>query len=128
VRRRSEGGHYPKEDQMKIALLAAALMVGGAAYAQDTTQGGTTTGGTDAGTSSGTVAAGNSAPARDARGIPVISADATAPAGWNSAPGMGGANPSAPAASQGSAGPMPPCTRKVTDHCTQTYERHRNPS
>jgi hypothetical protein len=98
---------------MKSIMIAAALLVGTAAYAQDT------------GTAGGqTVAASNAAPERDARGIPVVSADATAPAGWNQAPGTPGAAPaSQPAATMGNAGDLPPCSRKVTDHCTQTYER-----
>ena len=71
------------------------------------------------------VAPGNTAPERDARGIPVISAPAATPPGWNQAPSIGGtgASPSAPAAPMGSAGPLPPCSRTVTDRCTQTYER-----
>src|SRR3954451_8205444 len=99
---------------MKSVMIAAALLVGTAAYAQDTA----------ATTPPTTVAPSNAAPERDARGIPVISADATAPAGWNQAPGTPGAAPaSQPAPSMGNAGALPPCTRKVTDHCTQTYER-----
>lgn len=100
---------------MKSVMIAAALLVGTAAYAQDT---------------SGTMAAGptqepsNAAPERDARGIPVISAPATAPAGYNLPPGTPGAAPaSGMAPTMGNAGDLPPCTRKVTDHCTQTYER-----
>src|SRR4051812_18535688 len=107
---------------MKTLLFAAALMVGGAAYAQDTT--GTQGTGLAPG---GTVAPSNAAPKRDAHGVPVISAPAEAPAGYNQpvnspgmAPSTGGAPTMAPA------GPLPPCTRKVTDHCTQTYERHRS--
>jgi hypothetical protein len=72
-----------------------------------------------------TVAPGNQAPKRDARGIPVISAPAQSPAGFNQPPGTPGAAPaSSPAPSQGNAGPLPPCSRRVTDNCTQTYERH----
>ena len=108
---------------MKLAFLAAAMMLGGTALAQtpDNSMSSTTT----AATPATTVAPGNSAPERDARGIAVISDSATAPPGWNSVPAVGGtgASPSAPAAPEGSAGPLPPCTRKVTDHCTQTYER-----
>jgi hypothetical protein len=107
---------------MKTLLFAAALMVGGAAYAQDTT--GTQGTGMAPG---GTSAPSNAAPKRDAHGVPVISAPAEAPAGYNQpvnspgmAPSTGGAPTMAPA------GPLPPCTRKVTDHCTQTYERHRS--
>ena len=107
---------------MKLTIFAAALMLGGAAMAQTTTDTGTAAGQTSAGT---TVAPGNAAPERDARGIPVISDSATAPAGWNAPPQVGGtgASPSAPAAPQASAGDLPPCSRTVTDHCTQTYER-----
>ena len=69
----------------------------------------------------------NVAPRRDARGIPVISAPAVAPIGYNGTTGeaMGGplldpttGQPIAEASAQ-------PCTRTVTDHCVQTYERHR---
>jgi len=100
---------------MKSVIIAAALLVGTAAYAQDTS--GMAAGGQ-------TVAPSNAAPERDARGIPVISAPATAPAGYNLAPGTPGAAPaSGPAPTMGNAGDLPPCSRKVTDHCTQTYER-----
>ncbi|MBV9932534.1 MAG: hypothetical protein JO013_16535 [Alphaproteobacteria bacterium] len=104
---------------MKTLLFAAALMVGGAAYAQDTTgtQGGMAPG--------GTVAPSNAAPKRDARGVPVISAPAEAPAGYNQPVNSPGAAPSTGTApTMAPAGPLPPCTRKVTDHCTQTYERN----
>jgi hypothetical protein len=117
---------------MKLALFAAALMLGGAAYAQSTdSQTGSTPAQTGAGATGGmTVPAANTAPKRDARGVPVVSADAQAPAGWNAPPSVGGtgASPAAPAAPMAAAGPLPPCTRKVTDHCTQTYERGRAPS
>lgn len=105
---------------MKSVMFAAALLIGTAAYAQDTT------GAQGSGTMAGgqTVAPGNEAPKRDARGVPVVSAPATAPSGWNQPPGTPGAAPaSAPASPEGSAGPLPPCSRHVTDHCTQTYER-----
>ena len=96
---------------MKALLFAAALTLSGAAIAQD-----------------------NSAPERDARGIPVVSAPATAPAGANQPLPTGGgpvvvapnqAQVFTPRPAQGEA---PPCTREVTDNCTQTYEhgaRHR---
>jgi hypothetical protein len=108
---------------MKSMIIAAAVLLGTAAYAQDTgTAQGTMAGGT-------TVAPSNAAPERDARGVPVISAEATAPAGYNLPPGTPGAAPMSGAApTMGNAGDLPPCTRKVTDHCTQTYERHRAPS
>jgi hypothetical protein len=112
---------------MKQIIFAAALMLSGAAWAQTTD---TTTTTTDTMSTAGgtTVAPGNTNPERDARGIAVVSDAATAPAGWNAPPGTPGlANPSAPAAPQGSAGPLPPCTRKVTDRCTQTYERGVKP-
>jgi hypothetical protein len=119
---------------MKPMIFAAALMLSGAAFAQTTTDT-MPAGQPDASTATApaagmTVAPDNSNPRRDARGVPVVSDAATAPAGWNSQPSVGGtgASPSAPAAPQGSAGPLPPCTRKVTDHCTQTYERGVKPS
>ena len=103
---------------MKSVMIAAALLVGTAAYAQDT--------GMAAGP---TQAPSNAAPERDARGVPVISAPATAPAGYNVPPGTPGAAPaSGTAPTMGSAGDLPPCTRKVTDHCTQTYERNHGPA
>ena len=107
---------------MKTLLFAAALMVGGAAYAQDTS------GGSQGGTGmapGGTVAPSNAAPERDARGIPVVSAPAEAPPGYNQPPNTTGAAPSTGTnPTMAPAGPLPPCTRKVTDHCTQTYERN----
>ncbi|MEA3004710.1 MAG: hypothetical protein QOH81_3498 [Sphingomonadales bacterium] len=110
---------------MKAVMFAAALLVGTAAYAQGTTG----TQGTGAMAGGTTVAPSNAAPKRDARGVPVISADATAPAGWNQPPGTPGAAPaSAPAPTMGTAGDLPPCSRKVTDHCTQTYERNHGPA
>jgi hypothetical protein len=69
----------------------------------------------------------NAAPRRDARGIPVISALAVVPIGYNGTTGaaMGGplldpatGQPIADASARA-------CTRTVTDHCVQTYERHR---
>ena len=69
----------------------------------------------------------NAAPELDARGIPVISAPAIVPIGYNGTTGeaMGGplldpttGQPIAEASAR-------PCTRTVTDHCLQTYERHR---
>ncbi len=106
---------------MRSVMFAAALLIGTAAYAQDT--GGAQGAAPAAGGT--TVAPSNAAPRRDARGIPVISAPADAPAGWNQPPGTPGAAPaSATPAPEGNAGPLPPCTRKVTDNCVQTYERN----
>jgi hypothetical protein len=101
---------------MKALLFAAALTMGGAALAQETQ------------------APGNSAPERDARGIPVVSDPATAPAGTNQPftvpPGAEvqlQANSQA-FAPQPSTGDKPPCSRTVTDNCVQTYERgHARP-
>ena len=110
---------------MKILIFAAALMAGGAAMAQDTTG---TTGGMAAGGS--VQAPGNQAPERDARGIPVVSAEAMAPTGYNQPAQVGPAGtltPVQPASTMPAAGDLPPCSRKVTDHCTQTYERGRAP-
>ena len=108
---------------MRAVIVAAALLIGTAAYAQDNSGSGGTQG-TDASAGGQTVAPSNAAPRRDARGIPVISESANAPGGWNQPPGTpGAAPPSQPAPQQGSTGPLPPCTRHVTDRCTQTYER-----
>lgn len=83
------------------------------------------------------------APKRDARGIPVVSNTATAPAGFNgqtsdanaraciTCGGTGGTTTSVPTTSGGTVpkgSPMvtvnyPPCSRTVTDGCVQTYER-----
>ena len=67
----------------------------------------------------------------DSRGIPVMSAPATAPTGANQAvtvpPGaMVTVNPnqSSVFTPMAASGEMPPCTKAVTDHCTQTYEGH----
>jgi hypothetical protein len=75
-----------------------------------------------------TVAPGNTSPETDARGIKVISDAATAPAGYNQpaqtlAPGS--AIPTVAPPTPTASGPLPPCTRTVTDRCTQTYERGR---
>ena len=99
---------------MKTALFGAALLFAGAAIAQPPAGG-------------STVAPGNTAPERDARGIPVVSAPATAPTGWNQPYGSGGATAPAsqPAQPMGAATDLPPCSRTVTDRCVQTYERGR---
>jgi hypothetical protein len=97
---------------MKALFAAAALFTAGAAIAQEP------------------VAPANSAPERDSRGIVVVSDPATAPAGTNAPvpPGPVTINPNQAAAfaTQPSTGEKPPCSRTVTDNCTQTYEgRHR---
>jgi hypothetical protein len=110
--------------EMKLILMAAALTLGTAAAAQTTDTEMSTT----MANGGQTVAPDNSAPERDARGIAVVSAPAMAPAGYNQPAQQvpAGTAPPAPTASMGSAGPLPPCTRTVTDHCTQTYERGRS--
>jgi hypothetical protein len=101
-----------KEDFMKALFVAAALFTASAAIAQDTPP--------------QPVAPGNSAPERDARGIPVVSDPATAPAGTNApvppGPVVVSPNQAAAFAPQPSTGEKPPCSRTVTDNCTQTYE------
>ena len=113
---------------MKTALFAAALMFGGTAIAQTTDQMGGSMGG------QGTVAPGNSAPERDARGIPVVSAPAEVPAGANQntpiAPGaqfQPNPNQQQVFAPRPATGDYPACSRTVTDHCVQAYERGRAP-
>jgi len=131
---------------MKLVLFAAALMLSGAAIAQEpedttatdttatetTTTETTTTATTTAMPSTGmTVAPDNSNPERDARGIPVISAPAMAPAGVNTGntivPPGAVAVPNQAAAFQTTTATTsyPACSRTVTDHCVQTYERGR---
>jgi hypothetical protein len=72
----------------------------------------------------------NANPERDARGIAVISAPAIVPAGWNGVAGTGEAM-GGPLLDPATGEPMadttsyPACTRTITDHCLQTYERHR---
>jgi hypothetical protein len=109
---------------MKALIFAAALLTAGTAFAQADMSA------QPAGDQS--VAPGNSAPERDARGIPVVSAEAMAPAGTNQPvvvqPGqqvIPNPNQAQAFMPQPAAGEMPPCTREVTDHCTQTYEGTR---
>jgi len=108
---------------MKTLIFAAILTIGGAAIAQDETA---QTAPADPAAGQ-TVAAGNSAPERDARGIAVVSDPATAPAGANApaptGPAVPAPNQAAAFATQPSTGEKPPCSRTVTDNCTQTYER-----
>jgi len=91
---------------MKLILVAAALMVGGTAIAQE----------------------------RDARGIPVVSETPNTPAGANQ-PVPTGPGPVVVAPNQAqvfqtrpATAAYPPCTRGQTDRCTQTYERGRSPN
>ncbi len=110
---------------MKSAIFAAALVISGTAFAQATTTQPTT----------GVVAPGNSAPERDARGIPVVSDPAEVPAGANqSTPIPAGAqfqpnpNQAQVFTPQPATGEYPACSRTVTDNCVQTYERGRGPN
>lgn len=110
---------------MRTVLFGAALLLGTAAIAQPAPDDTTTTS-TTMQTGGGTVAPGNTDPETDARGVRVISAPATAPAGWNVPLGQGRPAPaSGPAPSMGTATDLPPCSRTVTDRCVQTYERGR---
>lgn len=146
---------------MKLIMMAAALMLGGAAVAQSTEEETDTTTTTETATeptpapdattsipppataapapapgnmstmrtsAPQTVAPGNTSPETDARGIAVISASAEAPAGYNQPAQMvpaGTPMPTVAPPTPTAAGPLPPCTRTVTDRCTQTYERGR---
>ena len=113
---------------MKTILFAAALSFSGIALAQaaDTTGEATE----PMAATPQTVAPGNAAPERDARGIPVVSDPAMAPAGANEpvsvTPGatvVPNPNQSAAFASQPAAEDYPACSRTVTDNCVQAYER-----
>jgi hypothetical protein len=126
---------------MKKAIIALALLTGGAAIAQAQTKPAddmTAPMTTMAPASGQTVMPGNTAPERDARGIPVISDPAAVPAGFNGTAstmtGVGGplvettdTGATATAATTPDA-TYPACTRTVTDNCLQTYERGRQPS
>jgi len=122
---------------MRSVIFAAALLCGGAALAQDYSTTTTTTTTTEATTTQvpngPVVAPSNSNPERDARGIPVISDPAVSPPGFNQPAGqngMGGplVDPSQPPAPQPATQSYPPCSRTITDHCVQTYERGRSPT
>lgn len=103
---------------MRSALFVIALGLGTAAIAQDMPQP------SPAGAGQ-TVPAANTAPERDARGIPVVSDPAQAPAGFNEGPRPAGTGLPADSrpAPMAESGPTPPCSRTVTDNCVQTYER-----
>jgi hypothetical protein len=121
---------------MRAAAFAIAILMGGsAAVAQTTgTADQTQTGWSTTATTTTAPAGGmvvqpsNANPERDARGIPVISAPAVVPIGYNGTTGeaMGGPliDPNTGQAVDTST-TMQPCTRTVTDHCLQTYERGR---
>ncbi|MEA3060402.1 MAG: hypothetical protein QOJ94_183 [Sphingomonadales bacterium] len=138
---------------MKTAAFALALMLSGAALAQapaydgdglasaawEQDNGGTAmpadvqpgvTLATAVNATDAVVQPSNASPERDARGIPVISASAVVPAGWNGVAG-GGEAMGGPLLDPATGEPMadtanyPACTRTITDHCLQTYERRR---
>lgn len=71
----------------------------------------------------------NANPEHDARGIAVISAEATVPPGFNgiagSEAGVGGPLLDPATGQPVAEGNYPACTRTVTDNCLQTYERGR---
>ena len=105
---------------MKTAIFAAALLFGGAAIAQTTT--------------TPVAAPGNSAPERDARGIPVVSDPAEVPAGANQAAAIPAGAVFTPNPNQAqvftprpATEEYPACSRTVTDNCVQSYERGRAP-
>jgi len=98
---------------VKMICFLAALAIGGTAVAQTQTS-----------------APGNTAPERDARGIPVVSDPAEVPAGANQSTPIPPGAVFTPRADQRTVfTPRPatenyrPCTRTVTDNCVQTYER-----
>ena len=89
----------------KVILAAATVVAATAAHAQTTSTG------------------------TDARGIPVVSAPATAPTGANQTvtvpPGATvtvNPNQSSAFTPVAASGDVPACSKTVTDHCTQTYE------
>ena len=96
---------------MKIILFAAASCLAAGAFAQ-------------------TAPMTSGEPEKDARGIPVVSAPAAAPAGTNvpvSAPAgtklVVNANQEAAFTATAAVGELPACSKTVTDRCKQTYER-----
>jgi hypothetical protein len=105
---------------MKLIIFAAALSLGGAALAQ--------TGNTVSDPSQSTGPRGVTQQGTDPDG------QACSPPGYNQGTGgyqpcsgdMGGsAGATGGTGSMGAMGAMPPCSRTVTDRCTQTYEGGR---
>ena len=103
---------------MKSLIFAAALLAAGAAVAQTMPE-------PAPGAGTVTSAPGNSAPERDARGIPVVSDPAEVPPGFNQPAEVGGTgvSPAARPAPQPATENYVACSRTVTDNCVQTYER-----
>ncbi len=119
---------------MNILLCAAALTMSAAAVQNSAPRADQPGPAQDAAAAPGAPAPAVQRPARDSRGIPVVSEAATPPAGTNQPFHVPqGAqvvlNPNQQAfAPQPAQGEMPPCSRTVTDRCTQTHERGvRNP-
>lgn len=123
---------------MKTAILAAALLIGGTAIAQDTAtppaQPTTPAPATTPPAAAPAVAPSNSAPERDARGIPVVSDPAEVPAGANQTAAIPPGAVFQPNPNQGqvftprpATEEYPACSRTVTDNCVQSYERGRSP-
>ena len=137
---------------MKTAIFAIAMLLGGAAFAQiDVTAESTAWEGdgtvttafeTEGASGGGTYAAAlpasadasvvqpsNADPELDARGIPVISAAAVVPPGWNgiaAGAAMGGPELDAVTGETVAPDSYPACTADVTDKCLQTYEVGRH--
>ncbi|MEA3016119.1 MAG: hypothetical protein QOI38_841 [Sphingomonadales bacterium] len=130
---------------MKSAAFAIALLAGSAAFAQAAAPGSTayegdgvtapfeseaaagTIGAVPVAATGATAQPGNAEPARDARGIAVISAPAIVPPGYNGIPAaaMGGPLLDADTGAPVAATVYPACSATITDRCLQTYERGR---
>jgi hypothetical protein len=116
---------------MKAFLFAAAISVSGIALAQNTTNNDMNTTATQ-GTQPSGETVDDPSQATGPQGVTQQGTDpsgqANAPAGTNQAPmGTGMAQPmpdqQAAFTPRPAAGEYPPCSRTVTDACTQTYER-----
>ena len=110
---------------MRSAIFAAAFLIGGGAFAQDT---GTADDPTIQG--SQTVAPSNANPETDARGVTVVSAPAEVPQGANQSATIAPGSVFTPNPNQGqvftprpSTETYPACSRTVTDNCVQGYVR-----
>ena len=115
---------------MRLAIIAAALVIGGTAFAQ-------TTGPADDPAVQGTQssAPSNANPEEDARGVEVVSAPAEVPSGANEAVTIPSGTQAVPSPNQAqvftprpAAEEYPACSRTVTDNCVQAYERGRRPN
>lgn len=111
----------PARNLEMAILVLANLLLSSAAWAQGDRSG------TQSPAAEGTTAiqSPNSSPETDARGIPVVSDPAAAPAGYNQP-----SSPMSTTSAPGMAGPRtvyatPPCTSSVTDRCIQLYESGR---